>query len=158
MRPLRIEKDTCSVYHLEPGKPRLMVFYEPTKKLLGSLVLKGDEKEPAVVKLGPPGLLKGRLVGEDGKPIVGVAVNLAFSEGTAVDIHDHIHHANLIETDSDGKFKIADVIPGPKFSIAFRRGRQTFEPLVKMEQRSSGRAKTLDLGDVQAKRKCEKEN
>ncbi len=98
-----------------------MVFYEPTKKLIGSLALKGDEKVPAVVKLGPPGVIKGRLVGEDGKPVVGVAVNLYFSERTAEEINDHIHRANLVETDSDGKFQIDDVIPGANFSIALRR-------------------------------------
>ena len=157
MRPVQIEKDTCAAYHLEPGKPRLMVFYEPTKKLIGSLALKGDEKDPAIVRLGPPGVVTGRLVGEDGKPVAGVAVTVYFSERTAEEINAQVHRAKLVETDTKGRFQIEGVIPGRNFSMAFRRGRQTFEPLVKLDHRAVQSGETLDLGDVQAKRKSTSE-
>jgi hypothetical protein len=52
-RPVRVAGDTCSAYHLEPGKPRLMVFHDPAGKRFGTLRLKGDEKDTASVKLGP---------------------------------------------------------------------------------------------------------
>ena len=156
--PVQVKTDSCSVYNLEAGKPRLMVFYEPAKKLIGTLALKGDEKEPSVATLGRPGLIKGRLIAEDGKPWAGVIVSLSFSEGTAEEMHRHIQRAKLIETDSDGKFQIDEIIPGKKFSVAFTRGAQTFEPLVNSADGSVQPGATLDLGDVRLKRKSEQDN
>jgi hypothetical protein len=155
--PLRIEKDACSVY-LEPGKPRLMALYEPTRKLIGTLAFKGDEKEPAVVSLDRPGAMKGRLLGEDGKALVGIVVNLHFPERTAAEIHDHIHRAKIVETDSNGAFQIDEVIPGPKFLLWFESGTRTFEPLRKLDDNSVQAGGTLDLGDVKLKRKAAEEN
>jgi hypothetical protein len=66
------EKAECSAYQIEAGKPRLMVFYYPARKLAGTLTLMGDERAAATVKLAPIGALKGRLLDADGKPLVGV--------------------------------------------------------------------------------------
>src|SRR5262249_56321579 len=79
-RPSRVAGDACGAYHLQPGKPRLMVFYEPTRKLFGTLRLKGDEKGPLVVRLGPGGAVRGRLVGPDGRPLAGVVVKVYHRE------------------------------------------------------------------------------
>jgi RNA polymerase sigma factor (sigma-70 family) len=153
--PLRLEKETCAAYDLQPGKPRLMVFFEPATKLLGTLAFKGDEKEAAVVTLGAAGVVKGRLVGEDGKPLVGVVVNLHFPERTAAQIHDHIHRAKLVETDSAGAFQIDEVIPGPKFSLWFKQGVRFFEPFVQMDDSSVQAGATLDVGEIKLKPKSE---
>jgi hypothetical protein len=153
--PLEIEKDTCAAYHLEPGKPRLMCFYEPTRKLIGTLVLSGDEKKPAVVTLEKAGILKGRLVGEDGKPLVGVAVNLYFRQGTATRIHDYIHQTKLVETDAEGNFQIDDLVPGQKFTLLFRRGVRTavvgFDDSVQV-------GAVLDLGEIKLNLKTEQDS
>src|SRR5262249_51201757 len=54
------------VYGVEKSKPRLLAFYDPKNKLTASVTLKGDEKQPVVVTLGPPGVLKGRMLNPDG--------------------------------------------------------------------------------------------
>jgi hypothetical protein len=156
--PVEVKSDSCSVYNLEPGKPRLMVFYEPTKKLTGTLALKGDEKEPTVATLGRPAVIKGRLFAEDGKPLAGIVINLHFPERTAAEMHDQIHRAKLVETDIDGKFQMDEIIPGQSFSLWFNRGAQSFEPLTKFEKRTVHAGATLDLGEVKMKRKGEQEN
>jgi len=135
-----------------------MVFYEPKKKLIGTLALGGDEKEPAVATLDQPGSLKGRLIAEDGKPLVGVVINLYFSDRTGGAIQRHIYLAKLIETNADGKFQMDEIIPGQNISLTFSRGKQTFEPLTKFENRSVQAGATLDLGEVKMKRKVEQEN
>ena len=73
-------------------------------------------------------------------------------------MHGHIQRARLIETDSDGKFQMDEIIPGQKFSVALTRGAQTFEPLVKIADRPVQPGATLDLGDVRVKRKTEQDN
>jgi hypothetical protein len=148
--PIKVAKDACSAYHLEPGKPRLLVFYEPGKKLMGLLRLKGDEKEPAVARLGPAGSVRGRLLGEGGKPLAGVTVRLYHRERPAEEIHRHAHRSRVIETDADGRFLIDEVVPGVKFGLSFSRGRRSFDPAEKVD-RVAPAGKPLDLEDVKVK-------
>jgi RNA polymerase sigma factor (sigma-70 family) len=125
--PAKCADGTCSAYELEPGKPRLMVFYEPKRKLTGSITFKGDEKEAVVVKLGPAGAIKGRLVDADGKPVSGVAVQLYYPQRPAEEIHHVIHEAKQAVTDESGVFTLDEVIPELKCKLSFQRGRRKFE-------------------------------
>ena len=68
---------TATVYALTPGKPRMLFVYHPGQKLGGSVTVRGDETEPVVVKLGPLGQVKGRLLDADGQPLGGVDVSIA---------------------------------------------------------------------------------
>jgi hypothetical protein len=150
--PDPVEGDSCVAYHLD-GKPRLMVFYEPTKKLFGKLSLKGDEKEPVTVKLGPGGAVKGRLVGEDGKPLAGVAVSLHHPDRQrAEELRAHVHRLRPVETDAGGEFQITDVIPGVKFLLLFSRGKTRFAPVTKgAAVRTAEPGKTTALGELKLK-------
>jgi 5-hydroxyisourate hydrolase-like protein (transthyretin family) len=152
-RPVRGAKGACTLYHLEPGKPRLVVIYEPGKKLFGTLRLKGDEKKPAIVRLAPGGVVQGRLLGEDGKPLVGVSVSLYHRERTAEEIKEHVHRTDVVETDGDGKFRIDRMVPGVKFTLWFTRGRRTFEAVTKQEDKAVDSGKSLDLGEMKLKAK-----
>jgi hypothetical protein len=150
-RPTRVAGDACSAYHLRPGTPRLMVFYEPARKLLGTLSLRGDEKAPAKVRLGPAGAVKGRLLGEDGRPLAGVAVRVYHRVRAAEEMNEHVHRESLVETGADGKFLIEAVIPGVKFELWPTRGRRTFQAVKQPAEASAEPGKTLDLGDVMVK-------
>ncbi|HEY7312755.1 MAG TPA: carboxypeptidase-like regulatory domain-containing protein [Gemmataceae bacterium] len=129
--PITCAADACAVYNLEPGEPRLMVFFEPTRKLAGTWTLKGDEKQPVVVKLGPPGAIEGRLLDANGKPLAEVAVDVEYQDREARDIHAVVHKAKQIVTDADGAFTLDELIPALKFELSFRCGKHRFEPIVK---------------------------
>jgi hypothetical protein len=124
---IRLPSDSCPAYGVEAGKPRLMVFYEPIKKLAGSLTLKGDEKQPIVAHLGPAGAIKGRLLDADGKPLAGVAVDVHYPDHEAKKIHENVHKAKLAVTDATGVFALDELIPQQKFELTFRRGKQQFK-------------------------------
>ncbi len=145
-RPIQLPADTCNAYHLEPGKARLLVVYDAVSKQYGTLRLKGDEKEPALVKLLPGGTVKGRLIDENGEPVGGVRVVFYHTERTAEEIHKHAFRTRTIETAPDGTFKL-EAVPGAKFSVQFSRGTRTFKPQKKIDQ-SVASGKSLDLGDV----------
>jgi RNA polymerase sigma factor (sigma-70 family) len=149
--PVRLSKGSCDAYHLQPGKPRLVVVYDPAGKQFGTLRLKGDEKEPQEVKLGPGGAVKGRLVDEEGRPRAGVTVQLHHRERTAEEIHDHAHRSRAVETDSDGRFRIDEVVPGVKFFLRLRKGKQTLDPAAKLADASVAPGKLDDLGDIKVK-------
>jgi uncharacterized GH25 family protein len=125
--PLWIERSTCPVYGLEHRKSRLLIFYEPKKKIIGSRMLQGDEKEPIVVKLGAMGAIKGRLLDTDGKPLAGVAVRVLYREREAAKLHRLISNAKQSVTDATGSFTIDELIPELKFDLSFQSGKQRFE-------------------------------
>jgi hypothetical protein len=132
--PVRLNGDSCPVYALKTNKPRLMVFYDSGKKLAGSLRLTADEKESIVAKLGPTGSIRGRLLGADGKPLAGVAVDARYRDYEAQAIHEIIHRAKQAVTDMDGSFTLDDLLPDLKFELTFRQGRQQFEREPKPEE------------------------
>jgi hypothetical protein len=110
--PAQIEQTSCSVYEVEPGKPRLMVFYEPSRRVVGVLRVRAEERAPYVAKLGPLGSAHGRLLTEQGKPLDGEIVEINFTDRPAQEIHDVIHRTKQVVTDKDGNFRIDDLIPG----------------------------------------------
>ena len=124
---LRVERDSCPAYHVEVGNPRLMVFFEPGRKLAGTLTLKGDEKSPVVVRLGPAGAIKGRLLDADGKPLARLVVDVHYRLRAVSEIHQVIRQAKQTVTDADGAFTVDDLIPQHRFELSFRQGKRQFE-------------------------------
>lgn len=153
----RITETSCSVYG-ERDVPKLLVFFHPDKKLTGTRRLKGDEKEPISMKLGPTGSIKGRLLDADGKLQAGVAVELRYRDREAEEVH-HVSSENKpIVTDGNGEFTFAEVIPELNFDLSFRRGAQRFKREAKAAD-SAIRVKPgecHDLGAIKLKRASEK--
>ncbi len=143
--PVQLTEAAFNVYQLEPGLPRLVVVYDPASKQSGTLRLKGDEKEPATVKLGPGAKVTGRLVDENGRPLSGFGVGLYHLERAAEEIQKQVSGAKV--TNANGKFTV-DVVPGVKFRMSFTRGSRTYQVRKQIDE-AAAPGKTLDLGDVQ---------
>ena len=150
----RMEEASCSVYDLESRKPRLLVFYESSKKLAGSLTLKGEEKPPVVVKLGSVGTITGRLLDPYGKPLVGAVVQLSYRDREANEIHRIINEAKQAVTDTKGAFTLHELIPQLRFELSFRQGKWRLEreskPAESAIEIKPGECR--DLGAIQLKR------
>lgn len=150
--PTRIESDSWQV--ATSDNLRQLVFYERKQKLFGLLLLKGGEKGPVEVRLRPCGAVRGRVVDQSGKPIVGINVNLTYCQegesgmGIHWGMHAFVHGADLVLTDSDGKFAIDQIIPGVNFHLwhqPAKRGK-FWQGLPKHVKVKSGQ--TTDLGDL----------
>jgi hypothetical protein len=150
---LWIERANCPVYSLKQRKPRLLVFYEPRRKIVGWLRLQGDERGPAVLKLGLTGAIKGRLLDPDGKPMAGALVGIRYRERSAGQIHQQIHLAKQVVTDAAGSFTVDDLIPDLTFELSAYRGKRQFEREEKTPE-SAIRVKPgecRDLGGIKLK-------
>ncbi len=58
-----IKDATCTIFALDPKKPRRVLFFHAERNLAGSLTLRGDEKETPVIRLGRAGTAIGRIAG-----------------------------------------------------------------------------------------------
>jgi hypothetical protein len=153
--PERFDTDTCIVHELETAKPRFVAFLEPARKLVGTLTLKGDEKEPAVVTLGPGGTVKGRLVDADGKPIAGAMVRLGYDHRAADEINRHVHgdfrFGPGTETNEAGEFAIDVVIQGEPFLVYGRKKDRWLEPPDRKAKVTVKPGEERDLGAIKMK-------
>jgi RNA polymerase sigma factor (sigma-70 family) len=125
--PLWIERSTCPVYGLEARKPRLLIFYEPQRKIIGSQRLQGDEKGPIMVKLGSMATIKGRLLDIEGKPLADAVATEVYRDGDAEQIHRLIHASTRVVTDATGAFTLEYLIPEMPFKLSIRHGKRSME-------------------------------
>lgn len=155
---LRCESAEVEVYGVkEEGKPRLVTFFDPRSKLTATVTLKGDEKQPVVVTLGPPGILKGRLLNQDGTPAPGVTLTANYKHNQEVFKAAQEPDGCTI-TDKDGRFQFDRMILGQKYTLWYSE--QSKQGMFRMPSRSLanrrefGPAKageTTDLGDLTLK-------
>jgi protocatechuate 3,4-dioxygenase beta subunit len=142
----------CTIFALDPKKPRRLIFLHPGRKLAGTLTVRGDEKESPLVRLVPTGSVTGRLLDLDGQPLAGIDIDLSFEDGAARNLYRHLDSpVPSPRTDKDGRFRVEAVVPDLKFGLSLRHGK-TFlagEPRIGIRQTKPGA--TLDLGDIRVK-------
>ncbi|MFI5454408.1 MAG: sigma factor-like helix-turn-helix DNA-binding protein [Isosphaerales bacterium] len=156
--------DTFEVVGLEPDHPRQLIFAHKGRRLVGSVIIKGEEAKsdaPLVVRLEPPGSIKGRLVDDDGFPLAGATLGaLSFGldgsnlpQGLALDAM--WPDSETFTTGADGAFQIDGLKPGIKtnsgaqFKDRPNLRLDTGKVLRDIVIRQSGEVR--DLGDVKVK-------
>ncbi len=135
---------------LNPLKPRLLAFAHKDRKLVGHVLLRADTSEPVTVRLQPGAVLTGRLLDEDGKPLAGVTVIAAYRANEAGWLAAEMTGGKSIQTDADGRFRIENIFPGLRFSLAVRKGRGFFITDEKYQMLAL-EAGTRDLGNITVK-------
>jgi hypothetical protein len=126
----------CTVYGLGAGDERRVVFVHSDKGLAATLNVRGDAKGPLTVKLEPWGTVTGRLVGPDGKPQPGVLLEVA----------DRMLPNPSFQTDKDGRFRVAGLAPGAKYTLqVFRNGQPAGEVFAGLALKA---AEVRDLSNV----------
>ncbi len=148
-RPTECPTDTLTVFNLETKKERLLAVVHTKRKLVGTLTLTAETKDP-VVKLGSGGTVTGRAVDADGKPLAGVSVRVFFERREATEAFNTLNATELVTTDANGEFRTDGLFPGQEFRLIFSKGNQRFGPdfqkLPKHKVEKHG--DTLKLGDL----------
>ena len=130
---IRSSDETFEIAGYDPASPRRVWFAHEERKLAGSAVVTGNPPGETVVKLETAGKVSGRLVDQDGSPLVNYTILrwLPDWEGKVppdwyqtVPIPpnparpDHEEY----ETDAEGRFEIACLVPGVGYRLhAFNR-------------------------------------
>jgi protocatechuate 3,4-dioxygenase beta subunit len=150
---LPLKAATCRIYALDPAQPRQVVFLHPERNLAATVTVRGDEKEPLTVRLGPTGAVTGRVVDSDRQPVVDAEVYPLYVTRPASELAKHLYRRNLLgpslaaKTNKDGRFRLGGVVPGLKFNLGFVKGRQMLAPQPKLEVKPIDSGKTADLGE-----------
>ena len=114
-------------------------------------MVRGDEKEPVVVKLAPLGQVSGRLLDGDGNPLGGVEVMIdPVSEAGGSLYALAARPRTPVRTDKDGRFRLDNIVPGLQFWL-LRREADSFVPERAVGVQLIKPGEALDLGDVQVK-------
>jgi uncharacterized GH25 family protein len=142
----------CTVFALDPKRPRTLIFYHAERKLAGTLTVRGDEKETPVARLVRTGVVTGRVLDLDGQPIADADVQLSAPGGLGEELYRQLsQHRSPIRTDKNGRFRVKGIVPNLKFLLRIYHGR-TFlvgEPRIGLKEVKPG--ETLDLGDIRTK-------
>jgi RNA polymerase sigma factor (sigma-70 family) len=150
--PLRGAEFTA--VHLDPAKPREVLFLHQERKLAGAVLVRGDEKEPPRARLEPWGVLAGRVVDEDDRPRGGLRLRFLRLRLEARPGMPDYDQGTLPEqwftTDQDGHFRLEGLAPGVEYTLyAHKTVNQGLGPVCERLKLKAGEMK--DLGDVRVK-------
>jgi RNA polymerase sigma factor (sigma-70 family) len=147
-----LKNATCPVYALDPGKPRLLVLLHQERELAAVVTLRGDEEESLTVRLGPTGVLTGRLLDQDGQPIRGAQVAALYAGQVGNDLARELRRRfELPRTDDQGRFRLQGIVPGLKFDLGFIKGRQQLKAESRKDILPLQPRQTVELGDLRVK-------
>jgi protocatechuate 3,4-dioxygenase beta subunit len=100
--------DTFVGRGFDPDNACTLSFVHRERKLIGHVVVHGNEKQPLAVRLRPWGALAGRLVDADGKPLADVRVSLKYPELPRPGMRPPDKE---VRTDNDGRFRVEGLLP-----------------------------------------------
>ncbi len=148
----KLSGSTSTVYALDPEQPRRLMLLHLEKKIGGSVTVRGDEKEPVVVRLVPLGTVKGRFVEVDGGPLAGADISLNFQDRIGSELYRFMDLKGVgARTDKEGHFTLTGVVPGVKFGLQTRTGDTYYAGEPRIGQIEVEPGKTLDLGERKLK-------
>jgi len=140
------------VKSLTPDEPRRVMVRHTGRKLVGAVVLKGDEASPLTLKLQPWAEIKGRIIDDDGQPCPKLALGQPDSRREKrpfeeIDILPGTDIGGGIALDKDGRFHVVGLVPGLYYAAgAIDRGVVHIGELFDDTKMEPGEMK--DLGDL----------
>jgi RNA polymerase sigma factor (sigma-70 family) len=144
-----LESAEFEVRGLDPEKPRGLFFVHQGQKLAGSLLIRGGEAGPLLVRLQPWGVVTGRVVDDDGQPRTKLALNGnigAYGPGPLDPERGILPSNEPLGVDEGGRFRVEGLVPGLKYQLWASQGNMLVGKVFEGVQVSAG--ETRDLGDV----------
>ena len=146
----------CTILALDPSQPRQVIFYHAQRRLAGSLLVRGDEKQPLTVRLSPTGTVIGRVLDAEGEPLrdieIEVWANSPSASASLRYLYLSVNQSRLaVRTDSVGRFRLDGVVSDEKFSVSIRRRGAYLANDLGNKQLQVKAGETLDLGDIHIK-------
>lgn len=136
---------------LSPDWPRTIGFVHKERRLIAHSTLRGEEKPPVTVRMEPWGVLTGRLVDSNGKPLSGVRLELRYREVPGPGLAPL---ADQPTTRANGRFRIEGLVPRLKFDLTLSDAENkgiAFTTREALKGLTLEPGQTKDLGEVRVK-------
>ncbi len=119
----RLRTATFRVTKLHPDHSRRILFIKEDRKLIGFLLARENGVSPYTVRMEPWGVVKGRVVDENGKPITATGPYAAALGSGTFTAHDDPKIGELPPTrcDNEGWFRIEPLVPGQRYTAEVYR-------------------------------------
>jgi RNA polymerase sigma factor (sigma-70 family) len=147
----RLENAAFTVTCVDPKEPCTLSFIHEGRKLIGYVVVREKDGGPLAVRMGPWGVLTGRLVDVHGKPQAGVRVRLVYPALPAPGLRPMDKD---FLTDREGRFRVEGLAPGLKHELTLHpdpAAKVALSAGDKLKGLSTGAGEVKDLGDVRVK-------
>ncbi len=128
-----------------PDRPRRLTFRHDGRALAGTAIVRAGSAQPVDFKLERWGVLTGRLVDENGKPISHVDVNAA---GVFDGDRSNAVSVGNVFTDSKGRFQLDGLIPGVPYELYFREFKPNGRSGVFAKEIRAKAGENRNLGDL----------
>lgn len=146
----RLPTAAFTLMAINPKNPRPFFFYHSEKDLAAAVLVRGDEPKDFTVRLQPCAALVGRLLNDDGEPLAAVNVSGMIEDGQlGIAPGQGWYGFFWGQTDKDGRFRCAGLIPGIKLTAAVQKGARLTGTVFKDVTLKPG--ETKDLGDITVK-------
>lgn len=148
----RLTTNRFEVVGLEPAKPRVVVFYDPERKLGRAVVFRGDEKGRQTVRLEPLVTLTGKLTDVESRPLpgvetwVGLARKLGLTHPRELDYGGGALRRESVKSGPDGAFRIDGLVVGMRYDVSMQLGPGTSDSVARGMEVPAG--KDINLGKV----------
>jgi hypothetical protein len=136
--------DAFTVLAVFQDENRTVMAFHRNKKLAGTIVVRGSDKELVVLRLCGWGAVTGRIVNKDGVPVAGAAVRLWYKRQPAAPLNTLLIRGDPAKTDAAGRFRIDIPYPGIEFTLIARRETVSGRHLVSVGTVKAGQTKALD--------------
>ncbi len=148
-KAIRVNESRTTIFAIGAGQPRKIVAVHEARGLAGTVTLTGDEGALVRLTLEKSAAIRGRAVDESGIPLTAAEFSINFDSPAMAPLQRFLNSGNGgPATDNDGRFRIANLVPGEGFNLSMRlEGRFLIAKLTK-EQQTLEPGQDLDLGDV----------
>jgi protocatechuate 3,4-dioxygenase beta subunit/5-hydroxyisourate hydrolase-like protein (transthyretin family) len=151
-KPQRLKVDSFVARAVNPQQTRTVAAIHEQRKLAGSATVDGKAKD-MTLRLRPWGVLTGRAVNDDGKPIAGVEVRIFFRDrGVSAVAQERWSYLKPPKTDAEGRFRLEGIIPDQKFGISLAHERRFLDLGESFREMTVESGRTRDLGDVRCRK------
>lgn len=146
-----LPSDTFVARGLDPGNACTLSFVQRERKLIGHVVVHGNEKQPLTVRMRPWGVVTGRLVDADGKPLAGVRVSLKYPDLPRPGMRTP---EKEVRTDRDGRVRVEGLLPDWDHELVLEHGSKkdvTLSAGTALKTLKTRAGEIKDLGDIAVK-------
>lgn len=146
-QPVRLQASRTTIYALGGGTIRKIVVLHGARGLAGSITLTGKEASPVRLTLVNTGSVRGRAVDEFKAPIIGTEYGFRSYSTDGLRTLENFGQPQPA-TDKDGRFRIANLVPGEPFTLSMRLDGNFRNAKISKTQQAPESGQDIDLGDV----------